>query len=119
MSLARIAGFLAAATAALAGPAMAQLAAIGTSPARNSMASVSSLVSVTFDRPLLTSSVTPASFRVFGRWSGNVSGTFEFSNGNRTATFVRHRPFSAGEIVSINLSHDVRGADNIPLRPAG
>ncbi len=83
------------------------------------MAPVGSTVAVTFDRPLLTSSVTSSSLRVFGRSSGAVAGSFTFSNGNQTVTFIRVRPFSAGEIVSVTLSHDLRGADLTPLRSAG
>ncbi|MGH7725733.1 MAG: FG-GAP-like repeat-containing protein [Candidatus Eiseniibacteriota bacterium] len=98
---------------------IAQLQVVTTSPSRNTMVPVVSNVSITFDRPLQVSSVTPASFRVFGRWSGNVPGTVSFSNGNRTVTFDRQRPFSAGEIVSVTLSHDLKGADLAPLRSAG
>ena len=98
---------------------MAQLQVTGTSPPRNVMTNVSSPVSITFDRPVQVASVTTASFRVFGRWSGNVPGSYSFSNGNRTVTFTRARPFSAGEIVSVTLSHDLLGADLTPLRAAG
>jgi FG-GAP-like repeat/Bacterial Ig-like domain len=99
--------------------AHAQMQVIGTSPQRNVMAAVGSTVSITFDRPLQTSSVNAASFRVFGRSSGNVPGTRTFSNSNRTVTFTRSRAFQAGEIVSVTLSHDLRGADLVALRPAG
>ncbi|HKQ56788.1 MAG TPA: FG-GAP-like repeat-containing protein [Candidatus Eisenbacteria bacterium] len=121
MSFARLSCFVVVATAIslLTAPAMAQLQVTGTTPSRNVMANVTSQVSVTFDRPLLTSSVTSASFRVFGRWSGNVPGALAFSNGNRTVTFTRVRPFSAGEIVNVTLSHNLLGADLVALRAAG
>ncbi len=121
MLLPRTSAGLAVALAVLlpAPPAIAQLQVTGTSPSRNVMASVVSSISVTFDRPLLPASVTPASFRVFGRWSGNVPGARRLTNGNRTVRFSRERPFQAGEIVSVTLSHDLRGADLVPLRSAG
>jgi hypothetical protein len=111
--------FAAATIALLPGPSIAQLQVATTFPSRNTMANVTTPVSITFDRPLLTTSVTPASFRVFGRWSGNVPGVVSFTNGNKTVNFERARPFSAGEIVSVTLSHDLRGADLTPLRAAG
>lgn len=101
------------------GPAIAQLQVTAMTPPRNTAANIGTSVSITFDRPLLTTSVTPASFRVFGRWSGNVPGILTFTDGDRTVTFERARSFSAGEIVSVTLSHDLRGADLSPLRPAG
>ena len=100
-------------------PAMAQLQVIATTPPRNIMVEAGSTVAVTFDRAVARSSVTPSSFRVFGRWSGAVAGTFDFDDGDRTVTFTRSRPFFAGEVVSLTLSHDLRGADLTPLRDAG
>ena len=102
-----------------AGPVRAQLQVVSVSPPRNTMADPASAVAITFDRPLLPSSVDAASVRVSGRWSGNVPGSYALSNGDRTVTFTRARPFSAGEIVSVTLSHDLRGADLTPLRAAG
>ena len=97
----------------------AQPDVVSTSPVRNTMASATTAISITFDEPLLTSSITPSSFRVFGRASGTASGAIAFSNGNATLTLTPSRPFSAGERVLVNLSHDVRAADSTPLRSAG
>jgi len=102
-----------------AGSAATDLQVTGVVPAQNSGASVNTTVSVTFDLPLATASITSASFRVFGRSSGTASGIFSFSNGDRTVTFDPAGPFAAGEVVSVNLSHDIRGADLSPLRAAG
>jgi len=41
------------------------------------------------------------------------------SNGNQTVTFTPARAFSAGEVVLLNLSHDLVAADASPLRSAG
>ena len=51
-----------------------------------------------------------------GQWSGAGDGAFSFSNGNKTVTVTPMQPFSAGEMVFVNLSHDMIGADTTPLR---
>ncbi len=92
---------------------------VATSPVRLSFAPVATVVSITFDQALLQSSVTHASFRVFGRASGTKMGTFTFSNSDQTVTLTPTTPFSAGETVLVNLSHDIQAADTTPLRSAG
>lgn len=74
---------------------------------------------MTFDRPVSTAPVGPVTFRVFAKSSGVPAGTFSFSNGDRTVTFTPLRPFSAGETVLVNLSHDLLAADASSLRAAG
>jgi len=104
--------------AALAAEA-APLQVTSVNPSRNTFVPVTSSVAVTFDRAVQTSSITPLSFRVFGRWSGPATGSFSFSGGDRTVTFTPSAPFSAGELVYVYLSHDVRAADLEFLRAAG
>ena len=99
--------------------AAAQLQVVATAPALNATAPVGTSISVEFDRPLDTSTIGVASFRVFGQWSGAVRGTYSFSNGNRTVMLTPDDPFSAGEFVWVNLSHDIVAADASPLRAAG
>jgi hypothetical protein len=110
-----------AAALALIPPASAggPLQVVGVQPPAHAFADRGTTVAVTFDRPVARASVTPASFRVAGRWSGSVAGAFSFADGDRVVTFSRARPFFAGEIVSVTLSHDLLGADLAPLRPAG
>src|SRR5262249_24107108 len=72
-----------------------------------------------FDQPLLPASVTGTSFRVFARATGPVSGPVALSNGNRTITLTPSRSFSAGEVVLVNVSHDMLAADSTPVRGAG
>jgi hypothetical protein len=98
---------------------VAQLQVVSTSPALNAVAPVTSIVAIDFDRPLDTASVSAASFRVYGQWSGPAQGSYSFSNGNQTVILTPADPFSAGELVFVNLSHDLRGADLMPLRAAG
>jgi hypothetical protein len=91
-----------------------------TSPGRHqARVSRTASIRVTFDRPIQTASITPASFRAFGRWSGLVSGPFTFSDGDRTVTLTHARPFSAGEPVFVNLARTITGTDGSPLRSAG
>jgi hypothetical protein len=99
--------------------AAAQLQVVSTSPALNAMVAPSSAVAVTFDRAVDTATVGVATFRVFGQWSGAVRGTYAFSNGNKTVTLAPDHPFSAGEFVFVNLSHDLKAADTSSLRAAG
>ena len=97
----------------------ANLQVVSTSPPRHTFAPAGTAIAITFDQPLLTSSITAASFRVFGRATGPASGAIVFSNGDRTLTLTPTRPFSAGEMVVVNLSHDIRAADATSLRSAG
>jgi hypothetical protein len=92
---------------------------VATSPTPHAFAPATAPISITFDEPILPSSIDGASFRVFGRASGPGVGSVSFSNGNQTLTFTPSQPFSAGESVLVNLSHDVRAVDSTPLRSAG
>ncbi len=92
---------------------------VATSPVRLSFAPPSTAVSITFDQALLPSSVTHASLRVFGRASGTKTGLLTFSDADHTVTLTPSAPFSAGETVLVNLSHDIQAADTTPLRSAG
>ena len=97
----------------------AQPNVVATSPVRHTFASPGTAISITFDQPLLTSSIDSSSLRIFGRSTGTATGTVTFSNGDKTLTFTPSKPFSAGETVLVNLSHDVRAADSTSIRSAG
>lgn len=112
------ASVLATILAAVAAPA-ADLQVVSTSPPRNLAAAPTTTVSITFDRAVQTSSITANTFRVFGRVTGTATGPIAFSNGNATATLAPSTPFAAGEVVLVNLSHDILAADLMPLRAAG
>lgn len=103
----------------LAAAAQAQLQVVSTSPALNAVAPASTAIEIDFDRAVDTATITDESFRAFGRWSGPVSGTFSFSNGNQTVRLTPDDPFTAGELVYVNLSHDVVAADLSALRDEG
>ncbi len=98
----------------------AELTVVSHQPARHvNNAPIGTKISITFDRAVLTSSVTPLSFSAFGRWSGSVAGPFTFSNGNKTVTLSPQRRFTSGETVMVVLSHDLVAADSSPMRAAG
>ncbi|MBM2846232.1 MAG: hypothetical protein HW407_1544 [Bacteroidetes bacterium] len=78
-------------------------------PARNvRSAPVNSSIVVTFDVPVLPSSIDSTTFKVFGHWSGVPRGLFTLENGNTRVRFQPQRPFSAGELVTVSLSKGIR-----------
>lgn len=98
----------------------ANLTVVSHVPARHvNNVPMGSKISITFDRAVLPSSVTPLSFSAFGRWSGAVLGSFTFSNGDTTVTLSPQKRFSSGEPVMVVLSHDLMAADGSPMRAAG
>lgn len=93
---------------------------VSTSPTRHSMtANRNTNITVSFDDPLMVSTIDSDSFRVFGRWSGPATGTFSFSNGNRNVTFNPDSDFMVGDTIMVNLSNDVQAFDGTPYRSAG
>ena len=70
-------------------------------------------IQVTFDEPIDTLSVSPLTFRIFGRWSGPASGNRTVS-GN-TITFTPNQPFFAGEWVTVNLSRGIKNISGEPM----
>lgn len=98
----------------------AELLVVSTSPSRNvNNVNRQATVSITFDRALMRSTITPASLRVIARSSGLVTGTYTFSNGDRTVTVTPSRAFSGGEPVSVNLARTIAATDGSMLRTAG
>lgn len=74
-----------------------------------------SQVKVTFSIPIDTTSIDNNSFRVFGRLSGPISGTFDFTAANKQIVFTPDSPFLAGEWVTVNLSKSIKSATNFNL----
>ena len=69
------------------------------------------VISVTFNQPVNPQTVGSASFRVFGRWSGPAKGQFSFLENNATISFQPDEPFFAGEMVWVQLSKSIAGAN--------
>jgi hypothetical protein len=82
----------------LALPATAQLQVTAVTP-RGLTAPTAATLTMTFDQALNPSTVTGASFKVWGRWSGPLAGTIALGNGNRTLTFTPSRALFPGEYV--------------------
>lgn len=108
-----------AAFAAAAGASAQNLTVVSVSPAPNSMAPPGTAIVVEFDRALNPATVTAANFWAFARWSGTAEGSLALSNGNRTVTLTPVDAFSAGELATVYLSHNLRAADGTFLRAAG
>ncbi|MCP3906023.1 MAG: hypothetical protein GY715_20570 [Planctomycetes bacterium] len=111
-----------AAALAIGGPAFAggPLTVVSTTPTARSLdAAPNGTIAVEFDRPVQPASFDSDSFWAFGRWSGTATGAISFSPDGRTAMLTPNEWFSAGETVSVVLSHDLRGADGSSLRPEG
>jgi hypothetical protein len=100
--------------------ALAALVVAAASPAPGEMnVAATAKIRVVFNQPVATSTVLASDFHAFGRSTGPVAGTLSFSNGNRTVTLTPNHPFAAGETVLVVLSHNLKAADNTPLRAAG
>ncbi|MFM9996203.1 MAG: FG-GAP-like repeat-containing protein [Phycisphaerales bacterium] len=95
------------------------LTVVSVAPAANSMADRNAAIVVEFDRPVNPATVATPAFWAYARWSGPAEGAFALSNGDRTVTLTPNGAFSGGELVTVYLSHDLRGADGAPLRSAG
>jgi hypothetical protein len=95
------------------------IAVVATSPARLAIAARAAAVTITFDVAVDPASITHDSVRVFGKQSGTATGPFTLSSDGTAVTLTPSRPFLAGEVVHVNLSHDVRGSDASSLRSAG
>ncbi len=102
-------------------PALAgELAVVSVSPARHTLlAMFDAPLAVTFDQAVDPASVGAGSFWAFGRWSGTVSGTYSFSNGNQTVTLDPDQDLFFGEQVMVILSHDIQTPGGTTLRSAG
>jgi len=104
--------------AAVAGGGVINVTAVSPTLNQNNVP-ITSTISVTFDEPINPATIDATSFSAFGRWSGPALGAFTLSNGNQTVTLTPNRPFSAGEQVTVQLSHDILAASGAPLRAAG
>ncbi len=96
------------ATTLLATTAAAQVTVQSISPARNATAAgVAVPIAITFAAAIDAATVTPASVRVYGRWSGVALGSLAVTGGGQTIRFEPTRPFFAGEMVTVMLSSAV------------
>jgi hypothetical protein len=105
---------------AIATCSLGQMTISSTAPLRNeNNVPRSTSFTVTFDRPVDRSTITPASFHLFGRMTGPLGGSYSFSNGDRTVTLTPARAPFAGEVVLSTLSRNIRGTDGVAIRSTG
>ena len=89
-------------------------------PAARSVSADPGAVTFFFDRPVRRESVVAGrALHVFARVSGTVPGSVTFADEDRALVFTPARPFAAGEMVTVLVSHDVQGADGVRLGPGG
>ncbi|MBI3189344.1 MAG: VCBS repeat-containing protein, partial [Ignavibacteriales bacterium] len=89
------------------------------SPTQNALnVSPSTNVVATFNVAMSTSSLNDTtSFIVSGSVSGRHRGSFSFSGGNTIATFNPTNDFKNGEVVTVNVSSNVKDATNTQVKP--
>ncbi len=97
-----------------------ELTVVAVDPAPHALSVVTgSSISIHFDQPVDTESVTSNSFWAFGRSSGTVQGDFTFSDNNQIVTLKPNKSFFFGEHVMVILSHDLLAKGGGSLRSAG
>lgn len=70
---------------------------------------------IQFDAAFDASSVSAASVRVFGRWSGPAAGSFALEDGDKRIVFSPAQPFFAGEMVTVSVNKKLRSALGTPI----
>jgi hypothetical protein len=71
---------------------------------------------VQFNEALDPSTVTAASFRVLGRWTGPVAGTLALEGGDRRIRFTPAAPLFVGDLVLVQLARTITDAGGTPMR---
>ena len=97
----------------------APLEVVSVSPQANGLSAIHTPISIGFDRAVDLATVDGSSFRVAGRWSGPVGGSFTLSGSGKTLTFRPDRTFFAGETVYVNLSTAIHAQDAGALETGG
>src|SRR5690349_18554638 len=72
---------------------------------------------IQFDKPLHPASVSHASIRVFGRWSGPTFGNFTLEDDFKRIVFTPAEPFFSGEMVTVSVNKKLKAAGTLtPVR---
>ncbi|MFQ5529087.1 MAG: FG-GAP-like repeat-containing protein [Gemmatimonadota bacterium] len=89
---------------------------LGVAPVSHATAAApTTSISIAFDRILDPMSVTSATFRVFGRWSGVARGAMSLASGGTEIRFEPTVPFAAGEFVTVTVAGSIQLDDGTPL----
>ena len=99
---------------------LAQLQVTSIAPTANRLyVPTAAPIRVDFDRPLDPASIHSTSIGAYGRWSGAARGTYQLTNGDQSLLFQPDNSFSAGELVTVTVSPQLRAADQSILRAGG
>ena len=107
---------------ALSVAASAQLSVVSVQPSMNAGNVLPNAdIVVSFDRVISAAVLPPATddLKVFGKSTGPAAGTWTVDPGGLAARFTPSAPFAAGEIVQLDVSHDLLAVDGTALRSAG
>ncbi len=84
-----------------------KLSTLSVSPPRDTTAAAAAgAIAIDFDRPLDPALISDDKLKVFGRWSGVVTGEVSLANNNSALVFTPDRSLSAGEWVSVSVADD-------------
>ncbi len=67
-------------------------------------------IEIVFDEAVDPSTATAEAIRVFGRWSGVMTGTVSLLDDDTRLRFVPDREFAAGELVTVTLTRTIADA---------
>jgi len=98
---------------------LTRLRVLAVSPPPQDVPLIDAPIEVQFDLPVKRTSVTAATFRVSGRWSGPIPGDFQFSDGDRVVRFLPTQTPSAGDRLTVALTRGLESTLGVALRPAG
>lgn len=72
---------------------------------------------IDFDVAIDPASISSATVRAFGKWSGPATGLISITNNNKQVRLFPTEPFFAGEWVAVSLTEGVKSATGEPLEP--
>ncbi len=83
----------------------AQVSIISSSPAKHKTdVDELAMISITFSENIVHASVDNLCFKVMGRWSGPMTGTFFLPPDYKSINFLPDEPFFAGEYVTVTVN---------------
>ena len=88
---------------------------VTTTPSINGFLGPFEPIEIEFAAPIAPATVTPASFSVFGRWTGAVNGTVSVDASQTIITFQPHQPLFVGDAVQVCLTNAITSASGVPL----
>ncbi|MHC4846576.1 MAG: FG-GAP repeat domain-containing protein [Planctomycetota bacterium] len=92
------------------------LSVLSVDPPRHALsAPTAASIEIGFDLPLDGATLSAASVRVHGMWSGVVPGALSLADGGTTLVFEPSRPYFPGELITVILSEQVASLGGAPL----